>query len=196
MENYKELSAYEKLQMLQNMNFSRVERHNVAVYLNALRKNDRSTIEEYESFGNTPSRLLDNKRRYDRQALFGFTDKKFNEYGWLESPQFLDCEEIEFPHRDGWAVHNHINIGRGLNGKWSYGVSYAYSSGGAGYGLGIWGDIFDSKKECLISALTEMIEGLVKNSSKTDKYALVVLKQVNAKLKEVKHGKVVQMTLF
>ncbi|MFV0366282.1 MAG: hypothetical protein ACK5JS_07245 [Mangrovibacterium sp.] len=196
MENYKGLSAYEKLQEIQSINICRVERHSVAVYLNALRKNDTSTIEEYESFGETPQRFLDNKRRYDRQAVFGFTSKSFNEYGWLEQPQFLDCEEIEFPHRDGWAVHNHIRIGRGLNGKWSYGVSYAYSSGGAGYGLNVWGNIFDSKKECLISALNEMIEGLVKNSSKNDKYANVVLKQARAKLTEVRNGKVVQMALF
>jgi len=59
---YKALSAYEKLKLIQKINFCRVERHNVVVYLNALRRNDRDIIEEYESFGDTPRQLLMNTR--------------------------------------------------------------------------------------------------------------------------------------
>jgi uncharacterized coiled-coil DUF342 family protein len=48
---YKELSIYEKLERIQEVNYCRAERHEVAVYLNALRRNYRAVIEEYESFG-------------------------------------------------------------------------------------------------------------------------------------------------
>ncbi|MDH6310267.1 hypothetical protein M2451_003143 [Dysgonomonas sp. PFB1-18] len=192
---YKDLSAYEKLQKIQDINFCRVERHNVAVYLNALRHNDRAIIEEYESFGDTPRQLLMNKREYEKHLLFGFTKKGFNEYGWLERPDFLEREEIQFPHRDGWAVSNHITLGKGLNGKWTYGMSYSYSTGGAGYGLGVWGKIFDNRKDCLTAALNEMMKGLDKDSSKTDKYAISVLKQAKSLFDEITGRKAVQLTL-
>lgn len=192
---YKELTAYEKLQKIQDINFCRVERHNVAVYLNALRRNDRAIIEEYESFGDTPRQLLMNKREYERHLLFGFTKKEFNEYGWLEKPDFLEREEIQFPHRDGWAVSNHITLGKGLNGKWTYGMSYSYSTGGAGYGLGVWGKIFDNRKDCLTAALNEMLTGLDKDSSKTDRYAIIVLKQVKALFDEITGRKPIQLEL-
>lgn len=193
---YKDLSAYEKLQKIQDINFCRVERHNVAVYLNALRRNDRTIIEEYESFGDSPRQLLMNKREYERHLLFGFTKKEFNEYGWLEKPKFLEQERIEFPHRDGWAICNYITLGKGLNGKWTYGMSYSYSTGGAGYGLGVWGKIFDNQKDCLTSALNEMMTGLNRDSSKTDKYTLSVLKQAKNLFDEITGRKAIQLSFF
>ncbi|MEL7599159.1 MAG: hypothetical protein AAGU18_03550 [Proteiniphilum sp.] len=192
---YKELSAYEKLQQIQDINFCRAERHNVAVYLNALRRDNRAIVKEYESFGDTPRQLLMNKREYEKHLLFGFTKKEFNEYGWLERPDFLEREEIQFPHRDGWAVSNHITLGKGLNGKWTYGMSYSYSTGGSGYGLGVWGKIFDNRKDCLTAALYEMMKGLDRDSSKTDKYAISVLKQVKSLFDEITGRKAVQLTL-
>jgi len=193
---YKDLSAYEKLQQIQDINFCRVERHNVAVYLNALRRNNRAIIEEYESFGDSPRQLLMNKREYEKHLLFGFTQKAFNEYGWLERPDFLEREEIQFPHRDGWTVSNHITLGKGLNGKWTYGMSYSYSTGGAGYGLGVWGKIFDNRKDCLTSALNEMMTGLRRDSSKTDKYTLSVLKQAKNLFDEITGRKAIQLSFF
>lgn len=193
---YKELSAYEKLKQIRKINFCRVERHNVAVYLNALRRSDRAIIEEYESFGDTPRQLLMNRQEYERHLLFGFTKKEFNEYGWLENPDFLEWERIEFPHRDGWAVNNYITLGKGLNGKWTYGMSYSHSTGGCGYGLNVWGKIFDNRKDCLKAALNELRTGLEKDSSKTDKYTLNVLKQAKNLFDEITGRKAIQLSLF
>jgi hypothetical protein len=192
---YRELSAYEKLQQIRDVHFCRVERHNVAVYLNALRRNDRAIIEEYERFGNAPRQLFMNKRAYERQLLFGFTKKEFNQYGWLENPVFLACEEIQFPHRNGWIVDNHITLGKGLNGKWIYGMSYSHSTGGYGCGLSVWGRIFDNRKDCLSAALKEMMAGLDKDSNKTDKYAISVLKQVKSLFDEIAGHKAIQLSL-
>ena len=113
----------------------------------------------------------------------------------MECPCFLEREEIKFPHRDGWAVSNYITVGKGLNGKWSYGVSYSHSTGGSGYGLGVWGKIFDNRKDCLKSALNDMLTGLEKDSSKTDRYALNVLKQAKALFDEITGRKPVQLEL-
>jgi hypothetical protein len=86
-------------------------------------------------------------------------------------------------------------VGKGLNGKWSYGVSYSHSTGGSGYGLGVWGKIFDNRKDCLKSALNDMLTGLEKDSSKTDRYALNVLKQAKALFDEITGRKPVQLEL-
>jgi hypothetical protein len=193
---YKELSAYEKLKQIQEVNFCRVERHQVAIYLNAIRKDDRVVIEEYESFGNTPRHIIMNKREYERHLLFGFTKKEFNKYGWLERPIFQESERIEFPHKAGWAVSNYITVGKGENGKWSYGMSYSYSTGGAGYGLDVWGKLFDNRKECLKSALNEMMTGLAKSSEETDKYARIVHKQAKSLFDELTGRKAIQLSLF
>jgi len=193
---YKALSVYEKLKHIQEVNFCLSERHCVAVYLNALRKNNRAVIEEYESFGDTPRQIIMNKRDYDRNLLFGFTKKEFNQYGWLENPNFQEREHIEFPHKDGWAVSNYITLGKGVNGKWSYGMSYSYSTGGAGYGLGVWGKLFDSRKECLKSALNELMTGLAKSSGENDKYAKIVLKQAKNLFDELTGRKAIQLSLF
>jgi len=56
-------------------------------------------------------------------------------------------------------------------------MSYSYSTGGAGYGLDVWGNIFDSRKDSLKSALNELMTGLAKSSEDNDKYAKIVLKQ-------------------
>ena len=192
---YKSLSTYEKLKQIQEINFCRAERHNVAVYLNALRRNDRDMVKEYESFGDTPRQLLMNKREYERHLLFGFTEIAFNEYGWLASPEFLEREEIQFPHRDGWAVSNHITLGKGVNGKWTYGMSYSHSTGGYGYGLNVWGKLFDNRKDCLTAALKQMMLGLDKDSGKTDKYAIIVLKQLKSLFDEITGRKPVQLEL-
>ena len=193
---YKELSAYEKLKQIQEVNFCRAERHSVAVYLKALRHNDRAIIEEYESFGDSPRQLFMNQREYEKHLLFGFTKKEFDEYGWLERPDFLEQERIEFPHKDGWAVSNYITLGKGLNGKWTYGMSYSYGTGGAGYGLGVWGKLFDNRKDCLKSALSEMMTGLNKDSSKTDKYTVTVLEQTKNLFDEITGRKPIQLSFF
>lgn len=196
MDNYKSLDKYQKLELMQDVNYCRIERHETAKYLKALWKNDTATIDYYESFGDFPRQIIMNKRDYDRHLLFGFTKKEFNQYGWLEKSDFLEKEHFEFPHRDGWAVSNHITIGRGINGKWSYGMSYSYSTGGSGYGLNAWGKIFDSRKECIITALEEMIKGLKRDSSTSDKYATKVLKQAKDLFDELTGRKAIQLSLF
>lgn len=192
--NYKNLTKYEKLAEIQDLRLIKKERPYAAKYLKALWLNNNEVIAEYESLGNSAQQLLMNRREYDQHLLFGFTDITFNEYGWLERSQFLDVEHFEFPHRDGWAVSNHITIGRGVNGKWSYGASYSCNTSGGGYGLGVWGKIFDDRKSCLISALQELMEKLKKVDQ--DKYTTRVLKQAKELFDKVTGRKVVQLELF
>lgn len=181
---------------MQKVYYCRIERPEAARYLKALWLNDTDIIDHYESFGDSPRQIVMNKRNFDRYLLFGFTLKEFDKYGWLERSEFLDQEHFEFPHRDGWAVLNNITIGRGVNNKWSYGMSYSGSTGGGGYGLCAWGKILDSRKECLITALEEMTDRLKENYSKSDKYTTSVLRQAKDLLDELTGRKAVQLSLF
>ncbi|KAA6348682.1 hypothetical protein EZS27_003915 [termite gut metagenome] len=162
---YKDLSKFEKMCEIRKLLLSKNERHNAAVYLKALWVNNRKVIEEYESFGNTAYIILMNKRYYDRGLSFGFTEKIFNEYGHLDNAKFTDVEKIEFPHGKGKIVSNSISIGKGVNGKWTYGIRYSTGGSGGAYGIGIWGNIYDSREECLSDSLQELMNAHCKNKT-------------------------------
>ena len=154
---YKKLSTSEKIEQVRQYHPYREERQYVANYLKALRQNNQQLIEEYESFGNSPRQIIMNRRAYDRGQLFGFTRKTLDQYGWLENAGFTSVEWIEFIDRKGWAAFNYVTIGQGANGKWSYGASYLTGGSGGSYGLGIWGKVYNNRKECLTAALQELL---------------------------------------
>ncbi|GAE86137.1 hypothetical protein JCM10512_4627 [Bacteroides reticulotermitis JCM 10512] len=174
----------------------------MAVYLIALRRNDRQMIDEYESFGGDPRYIIMNRRAYDQQRIFGFSGKTLNEHGWLATPEFQDVERIEFIDRKGWAAFNYITIGQGANGKWTYGVSYSTGGSGGGYGMGIWGKVCNSRKECLTAALRELLNrhaeqrDRLKNDPSNFNPTLsnTIVKQVQAMLQETTVAR--QLTLL
>jgi hypothetical protein len=155
--DYKKLSVSEKIEQVRQYRPYKEERRYMAIYLIALRRNDRKTIDKYERFGDNPRHIIMNRRAYDRGQLFGFTAKTLNEHGWLENAKFTNVEQIEFIDRKGWAAFNYVTIGQGANGKWSYGASYSTGGSGGGYGLGIWGKVYNNRKECLTAALRELL---------------------------------------
>lgn len=55
---YRNLTMQEKIGQVRKYRPYREERHYMAVYLAALRKDNHQTIDEYESFGNDPRPLL------------------------------------------------------------------------------------------------------------------------------------------
>jgi hypothetical protein len=110
--DYKKLSASEKIEQVRQYRPYKEERQYIAVYLTALRRNDRQTIDEYESFGDDPRRIIMNRRAYDRGQLFGFSAKTLNQYGWLENAEFIGVERIEFIDHKGWAAFNYVTIGQ------------------------------------------------------------------------------------
>lgn len=202
--DYKNLSKYEKLEVMQELNFCRTERHDAAVYLNALRTDNRQIIDLYESFGERPYQFLLNKRTYERGLLFGFMDKSLDEHGWLERPKFIEQERIEFIDRKGWVAMNYITIGRGMNGKWTYGVSYSTGGAGGGYGLDVWGKVFDTRKECLAAALQEIMDRHRENAVrlKNDsanfnaKLSAIVVKQVKEMYDTLTGRRATQLSLI
>ena len=202
---YRNLQVNEKIEQVRQYRPSRDERQYMAIYLKALRRGDRQVTEEYESFGNSTRQIIMNRRAYDRGQLFGFTEKHFSPYGWLQNSPFTEREEIRFIHKPGWAATNHLTIGQGENGKWTYGVSYSTGSWGHCYGLSVWGRVFDSRKECLKAALQEILDGHrdAAERLKDDtcgnfnaQYSKEVTRQVKNLLDEQTGRRAVQLELF
>ena len=202
---YRDLQISEKIERVRQYRPYREERPYMATYLKALRQENQQLINEYESFGECPRQIIMNHREYDRGMLFGFTEKHFNQYNWLQNSNFTEREEIKFIHKQGWAATNHLTIGRGNNGKWTFGVSYSTGGWGFGSGLSVWGKIFDNRKECLKAALTEILDGHREASEKLKndtcgnfnaQYSKEVVRQVKSLLDELTGRKAVQLELF
>lgn len=202
---YRDLQLNEKIERVRQYRPYREERPYKATYLVALLQDNQQLINEYESFGDCPRQIIMNHREYDRGMLFGFTEKQFSSYGWLQNSNFTEREEIKFIHKQGWAATNHLTIGQGKNGKWSFGVSYSSGGWGHGSGLSVWGKIFNTRKECLKAALTEMLDGHREASEKLKndtcgnfnaQYSKEVVQQVKSLLDELTGRKAVQLELF
>lgn len=203
--DYKNLSKTEKIEVIQQMNFCRMERHDAAVYLKALWRNDKLVTDEYECFGDRPYQFFLNKRTYDKGMLFGFTDIAFDDYGWLTKQAFSERIEIKFVTQDRSVASNYISVGQGKNGKWTYAVSYSTGAAGSGYGLGVWGKVMDSKKQSLIAALQELLNGHRKSAEqmKNDtcgnfnaKFSREIVRQAKDMFDELTGRKAVQLSLF
>jgi hypothetical protein len=150
--------------------------------------------------------MLFNKRNYERQLLFGFTDLKFDKNGWIETPKLLDYEIIEFKIKEQSISGNTVSFGRGLNGKWSYGITYSTGNSGGAASASIWSIIVDSKEEAIIQGLEELIkyhnvqrERLYKKDScgnYNENYSRTIVKLIQDKLDEMTGKNAVQLCLF
>jgi hypothetical protein len=200
--DYRNLSIEEKTTQVQEYRPCGAEKKHQAAYLTALLSGDTKQIAEYETFGDSPRKIIMNLNSYEQAQVFGFTGREFNEYGWLENARFTNVGHIEFFHKKDWAAHNYITIGRGANGKWSYGAGYSTGGTGGGYGLGIWGKVFDSRKECLAAALRELLDRHAEQRKRhpnddcnfNSTLSNTIVKQVTAMLTELTVAK--QLTLL
>jgi hypothetical protein len=202
---YRDLQINEKIERVRQYRPYKEERPYMATYLKALRQSNQKLINEYESFGDSPRQIIMNCREYDRGKLFGFTEKHFSSYGWLQNSTFTEQEEVRFIHKQGWAATNHLTIGRGENGKWTYGVSYSTGGWGHCHGLSVWGKVFDNRKGCQEAALQEILAGHRDAAEKLKddtcgnfnaQYSKEVVRQVKSLLDELTGRKAVQLALF
>jgi hypothetical protein len=204
MKTYREYTKYEKLAAIQELRLYPTERHDVAVYLNALRVGNKEITDEYERFGNHPYQIFSNRRSYQRGLLFGFTDLTFNQYGWLDNERFTDEETFEFPHRKGFAVLNYCHIAKGANGKWTFGTSFNIGTSGGCSGISVWNTPYDSRIECLTTALQKIMElhtrqgrnGHADKSEAARIESAVVMKQVKDLYDEVTGRKAIQLSFL
>ena len=151
------ISKSEKFEEFKQLRFCKFERHHAAVYLKALWLNDTETLYEFERFGENINQIMLNKRTYDKQNSLGYTDISYCENGWLIEPKFTPLETISFSVK-GKSFRNKIDVCQLINKQWIIGLQISSNSSGYGSGLSIWNDVYNSKKEALISGLNSIIK--------------------------------------
>ncbi len=172
----------EKLAAILEYNPCRTERNSVLRYLLAVRRDDADEIAYFESFGDCVHQIILNVRTYERGLLFGYTDKQFDEYGWLRGMLPI-VERIEL---DMW---NTIHIGQSIDG--TYAVTVDWSTGGAGGGShpSVWDEPIADYKEAVrngIGQLERQYAYAMKHSADSTNYNAKRIRKLIAKLAEVK----------
>ena len=117
MKPIQEYTKQEKLAAISEYNPCRTERNAVLRYLLAVRRDDADEIAYFEGFGDSVHHIIHNVRTYERGLLFGYTAKRFDEYGWIRGMLPI-VERIELD------VQNTIHIGQSIDGTYAVAVDW------------------------------------------------------------------------
>lgn len=182
MKPIQEHTRQEKLDAILEYSPCRAERNAVLRYLLAVRRNNAEQIAYFEGFGDSVRKIILNVRTYERGLLFGYTVKKFNEYGWIGGMLPI-VERIELD------ILNTIHIGQSIDG--TYAVTVNWSTGGAGGGShpSVWDEPISDYKEAVkrgIAELEKQYAYAMANSSDGCNYNAAKIRKLTAKLKEIK----------
>jgi len=119
--------------------------------LNAIKNNDKNKVNDYFKYGDSVSKIIPNLNEYNHGLNFGFTDLKFNEYGWIEhNAQWTNREEFFFdkPKRLP-SGENAVEIAMGRNNKWTFANQFSTGNGGGGGPISVFNEPFNTKKDAL-----------------------------------------------
>ncbi|PWK68282.1 hypothetical protein LX99_04806 [Mucilaginibacter oryzae] len=122
----------------------------------AITDRDKAKLEWFAGFGDSLRAILMNVYAYRKGLEFGFTDIAFDQYGWFIRPKFLDYEVVKLGNSDRYGEYSEIRIGRGVNGIWSYAISYSYGCEGGGSALSVYDPQFPSRDAALSVALARL----------------------------------------
>ena len=163
-----------------------------AEYLKAIHSKDHERLAYFATFGKTPRHRILNIDSYRHALQFGFTEMIFNKSGWLANTPWTVKEEIAFPVDKEVNCYNHVDIACGLNGQWTYGVSYQCSCSGGCYAPNEFCKPYPSKESCIDAAinelksrLQELIAGATTKSNTTNHkidYLKRVITSIDAKM--------------
>lgn len=172
----------EKLEAILEYNPCRVERNAVLRYLLAVRRDNAEQIAYFEGFGYDVHHIILNVRTYERGLLFGYTAKRFDEYGWLRGMLPI-VERIELD------VLNTIHIGQSIDG--TYAVTVSWSTGGAGGGShpSVWDEPIADYKEAVrdgIGLLERQYADAMTRTADSINYNASKIRKLIAKLAEIK----------
>lgn len=165
--------------------------------LELIKNNDHEQLEWFESFGSDIRHILMNVNAYRKGLIFGFTDKAFDQYGWLVRPTFLEYEVIQLGDTKNYNSYSEIRIGRGTNHVWTYALSYNFGTAGGGSAISVYDRPFPDRKSALDSALLELkkkFESVVGNTDRSNYNPTVIATTLKA-ITDYKYMNT-QMTLF
>lgn len=174
-----QMTKEEKLQALADYHACKRERHIILRYIQALRREDAEQTAYFESFGESVHQIVLNVNTYERRLVFGYVDKQFNEYGWINGMLPI-VEEIRLD------TSNVIHIGQSVNGTYAVTVSWCTGTAGGGSHPSVWDEPISDYKEAVRTGI-HRLEGhytYAERHSLTDKgnYNPEVYPQVESRI--------------
>ena len=189
------------MQALADYHACKRERHIILRYVQALRREDAEqtayfegfgesvhqivlNVNTYErSFGESVHQIVLNVNTYERRLVFGYVDKQFNEYGWINGMLPI-VEEIRLD------ISNVIHIGQSVNGTYAVTVSWCTGTAGGGSHPSVWDEPISGYKEAVRTGI-HRLEGhytYAERHSLTDKgnYNPKYIRKLIAGLRELK----------
>lgn len=163
----------------------------------AIRSGSLETLQWFAGFGDSLRAILMNVHAYRKGLEFGFTEIAFDQHGWFVRPRFLDYEVVKLGNIARYGEYSEIRIGRGLNGIWSFALSYSFGCAGGGSALSVYDPPFANREAALTTALTKlkvMFIGKIGAADTTNYKQEVILKTLKA-IEEAQVG-LVQLSLF
>ena len=179
-----QMSKEEKLQELADYLPWRHERQYVSRYIQALRQDDSEQVAWFESFGQSIPHVMLNVSTYERGKLFGYADKRFDEYGWIRGMLPI-VEDIELD------TANVIHIGQSVNGLYAVTVSWGTSHAGGGSYPSVWDEPIADYKEAVSCGIRMLEQQYAKISSKETSRLMAGLRELKRK-----HTGPQQLSLF
>jgi len=163
----------------------------------AYRKGDTQRIDWIRTMGADERYIIRNIGHHLAGKRFGFDLTQIGKYGWLETAEFLDVEEIAFKVGDEKYNYNNIKLGRGPNGKWTFAMAMHYSLGGCSYGLTVFNRLCDSQQSATNQAIAELRKHIVRQLGRNDnsRSDVTYLNKVLGHMKTYEGG-LAQLTLF
>jgi len=136
--------------------------------LNAIKNKDQQQLDWFCSFGDSFRTIAMNVHAYRKGLEFGFTEIAFDKYGWFVRPEWQDKEELAFGDTSRYGNYSTITLGRGINGLWTYAMSYSYGVGGGGYGLSVYDKQLKSRDDAFHTALAVLKAKITEKIGSTD----------------------------
>ncbi|MGN6181393.1 MAG: hypothetical protein ACTHNW_19575 [Mucilaginibacter sp.] len=190
-------SKPEILAYLADHHFVPYERAIFNEMLEAITNSNQELLDWFQSFGDSFRSITMNVHAYRKGLEFGFTEIKFDQYGWFKRPVFFEIEHINFGDTSRYSNYSTIDLGRGLNGVWTYALHYSYGVAGGGYGLSVYGKQFTSREAAFTSAMNDlkamMTEKIGSTDTTNDKQPVIL-----ATLRDINKARIqlVQLSLF
>lgn len=122
----------------------------------AIRSGGLETLQWFAGFGDSLRAILMNVHAYRKGVEFGFTEIAFDQYGWFVRPRFLDYEVVKLGNTARYGEYSEIRIGRGVNGIWSFALSYSFGCAGGSSALSVYDPQFASREAVLTTALSKL----------------------------------------
>lgn len=179
-----QMSKEEKLRELADYQPCRHERQYVLRYIQALRQDDSEQVAWFESFGMSVYQIMLNVSTYERGKMFGYTDKRFDEYGWIRGMLPI-VENIELD------TANVIHIGQSVNGLSAVTVNWATSDACGVSHPSVWNEPIADYKEAVLRGIRMLEQQYSTLSSKGKGRLMAGLRELRRK-----HTGPQQLSLF